>query len=132
MPTGYGAIRYVNGQHVIYQAQLQVVVKSLTTTYGQAPTFDVRYYGLRNGDSVPARVLPPSVVPAGAVDGIQADSATDAGTYTIWPQVYDQNYEDHVTTGTWTEQDRSSSGSTARRWSGATRSRRSARRPSAW
>ena len=75
-------MQYVNGSHTIDPAPLQVRAGDVVTRYGQVPSFNVRYYGLRNGDTAPATVHVPRVVPDGGPmygDQVAATASTDAG-----------------------------------------------------
>ncbi len=65
----------------------------------------MRYYGLRNGDTAPATVRALRVVTdGGPVYGNQvtATASTDAGSYDVYPEVFDRNYEIHPVAGKWT------------------------------
>ena len=104
IPAGY-TVQYVNGLHEIIPAPLQARVSDRETRYGQAPSFVVRYYGLRNGDTAPATVRALRVVPDGGPlygDQVAANASTDAGSYDVYADVFDPNYEVLPLAGNWT------------------------------
>ena len=103
-PAGYGGIQFVRGWHLITPAPLQVRIADVTTTYGQQPKFETKFYGLRNGDTAPTGINAPVAVevPSVGYEPIAIDASTDAGTYRVDVHFDDRNYREIAVGATWT------------------------------